>query len=221
MLLVAATVAGFQVGDYNATGFRLRALQQDLYRMQSSMSVEKDNIQQQKALIKEGYSDLEPIRRSATIHVLLGVLASLVTILVSSIAVTYFIGTNRWCKEVVTAYGMKDDIVQRSNALKRRSFPPALATMLLVLSVAIVGAAADPGTLRANTAEWIIPHRLSSLAGIIAIAFCLWLQVRYLAANHVIIQEVLEKVQRQRRDRGLDVLNEEPLDIVAENTSKV
>jgi hypothetical protein len=218
VLLLAAVVGGLRIGNYNAATFRLRALQQDLYRMQSSVSVESDSIKRQEALISDGYTELEPLRGSVTFHVLLGVLTSLITILVSSVAVTYFIGTSRWCREVVEAYGLDEAILQRSNALKRRAFPPALVTMLAALGIAAFGAAADPGTLRANTSEWVMPHRIVSLVGVVAIAICLWKQARYIAANHVIIQEVLQKVKQLRRDRGLDVVTDASNDVASADT---
>ncbi len=61
--------------------------------------------------------------RWASVHRLLGVAAALVVVLVNSIVVTYFIGTSRWCKEVVETYGLDAQFIRRSVALKRRTFP--------------------------------------------------------------------------------------------------
>ena len=61
-------------------------------------------------------------RRSTTLHILFGIVATLVTILVNCIAVTYFVGTSRWCKEVVLAYGLELEYLVRSMKLKRSCF---------------------------------------------------------------------------------------------------
>ena len=68
-----------------------------------------------------------PTRRyvdlKARVHRLMGVAAAIVVVLVNSIVVTYFIGTSRWCKEVVDTYSLDRELVRRSARLKRRTFP--------------------------------------------------------------------------------------------------
>ena len=61
--------------------------------------------------------------QAATVHRLMGVATAMVVVLVNSIAVTYFIGTGRWCKEVVETYRLDSDLVRRSSAFKRGPFP--------------------------------------------------------------------------------------------------
>ena len=78
-------------------------------------------------------------------HILFGILAAVATVLVQSVGVTYFIGTGRWCKEVVETYELDEDWVKRSNRTKRASFPWAMLGMSTVLAIAAFGAAADPG----------------------------------------------------------------------------
>ncbi|HEV3004682.1 MAG TPA: hypothetical protein VGX78_09475 [Pirellulales bacterium] len=81
----------------------------------------------------------------ATTHRLAGVGVGLLVVLVNSIVVTYFIGTSRWCKEVVATYSLDGELVRRSTRLKRRTFPFALASMLVVVVLIASGGAADPG----------------------------------------------------------------------------
>ena len=50
------------------------------------------------------------VLRWGTVHRLSGVLAALLVVLVNSMAVTYFIGTGRWCREVVETYGLDPEI---------------------------------------------------------------------------------------------------------------
>src|SRR5688572_12328140 len=60
-------------------------------------------------------------------HFLTGLAAALSVVFVESVVVTYFIGTSRWCKEVVETYRLDAVAVHASNRLKRRTFPWALA----------------------------------------------------------------------------------------------
>ena len=69
----------------------------------------------------------QAILRWGTVHRLSGILAALVVVLVNSMSVTYFIGTGRWCREVVETYHLADALILRSKAIKRSSFPFALA----------------------------------------------------------------------------------------------
>ena len=85
------------------------------------------------------------VRGLQTIHFLLGVLASLVTVLVNSVSVTYFIGTTRWCREVVEEYDLDASLYERSRALKRLTYPWALGGVFVMLGIICAGAAADPG----------------------------------------------------------------------------
>ena len=73
--------------------------------------------------------------RWATVHRLAGVAAGLAVVLVNSIVVTYFIGTSRWVKEVTETYRLDSQFIARSNALKRRTFPWAMLSMLAIVGV--------------------------------------------------------------------------------------
>ena len=77
-------------------------------------------------------------------HRLTGVLTALVVVLVNSLTVTYFIGTGRWCREVVEVYGLDQAFVTRSAKLKRSAFPFAMAGMLAIVAIVALGGAADP-----------------------------------------------------------------------------
>jgi hypothetical protein len=88
------------------------------------------------------------VLRWGTVHRLSGVLAALVVVLVNSMAVTYFVGTSRWVREVVETYGLDAGLVTRSRRLKRSAFPFAVAGMLAVVGIVALGGAADPATGR-------------------------------------------------------------------------
>jgi hypothetical protein len=140
----------------------------------------------------------------ATVHRLTGVAAALAVVFVESVIVTYFIGTSRWCKEVVETYRLDPASVAASNRLKRRTFPWALGGMLGVVAVIALGAAADPGTGQPNTQDWADVHLVGTLAGVLFIGWSFVVAWNNVAANHVIIQGIIAEVAHIRSERGLD-----------------
>ena len=148
---------------------------------------------------------LEEAQQHVRLHILLGILAAVVTVLVQSVGVTYFIGTGRWCKEVVETYELDSVWTQRANRIKRRSFPWAMLGIGTVLAIAAFGAASDPGTLSETTAKWVTPHYWLGLVGTLVIAICLWFQAVSIARNQEVIEGILEAVREVRERRGLAV----------------
>ena len=142
----------------------------------------------------------------ASVHRLTGIAAALGVVFVESIAVTYFIGTSRWCKEVVETYRFDPAPVVASNRLKRKTFPWALAGMLAVVGVISLGAAADPATIRppASTLWWRDWHLYGAMLGIVFIAWTYLVEWNNIVANHSIIEHVVTEVGKVRRERGLD-----------------
>lgn len=152
------------------------------------------------------HGQTEPaVLRWATVHRLSGVLAALMVVLVNSMAVTYFIGTGRWCREVVETYGLDGSYIERSRQLKRSAFPFALLGMLAVVTIVALGGAADPASGRPGTQQWVTPHLLGSLGLAAAIAWCFQAQVPQIRRQHGLIEEVMAEVHESRRRRGLDV----------------
>ena len=143
--------------------------------------------------------------RWATVHRLVGVAAGLAVVFVNSIVVTYFVGTSRWTKEVVETYQLDDDFIRRSTRLKRRTFPWATLSMLVIVGVVALGGAADPGTGRPNTDEWVTPHLLGSLAGLAFVAWASVIEWHNIAVNQQIIVEIQAEVRRIRLERGWPV----------------
>lgn len=143
--------------------------------------------------------------RWAMVHRLLGMGAALMVVLVDSIVVTYFIGTSRWCKEVVDTYKLDASLLQRSVVLKRRTFPWALASMLVVVCVGALGGAADPMSGRAGTENWVNIHLIGAWVGVSFIAVSFFFQGQYIAAHHIVIEDIVAEVRRIRQERGLEV----------------
>ncbi|MFM8805093.1 MAG: hypothetical protein ACKOK8_14495 [Planctomycetia bacterium] len=145
------------------------------------------------------------VLRWGTVHRLSGVLAALMVVLVNSMAVTYFIGTGRWCREVVETSGLDGGYIERSRRLKRSAFPFALMGMLAVVTIVALGGAADPASGRPGTEQWVTPHLLGGLGLAAAIAWCFQAQVPPIRRQHALIEEVMAEVRESRRRRGLDV----------------
>jgi len=141
----------------------------------------------------------------ATAHRLIGLAAALVVVLVNSIAVTYFVGTSRWCKEVAETYHLEPNLVRRSTRLKRRAFPWAVVGMLTVVGVIALGGAADPGTGRPDTADWAPLHLIGAVTGILIIAWSYVACWNAIYTNQKLVEEIVGHVRRIRTERGLDV----------------
>lgn len=146
-------------------------------------------------------------QRWKTIHFLVGLAAGLAVVLANSVVVTYFIGTSRWCKEVVHVYALDPDLVTRSTRLKRRTFPFALAAMLAVVAIVALGGAADPAAWLQlpppGGLTWKGWHLLSAVFGIVFVVLGFLVAGRNVRANHEVIGDVLAEVQRIRAERGL------------------
>jgi hypothetical protein len=141
----------------------------------------------------------------AAAHRLAGVAAALIGILINSIAATYFIGTSRWCKEVAERYSLDRQLLGRCQALKRRTFPWAVSSMLVIVGIAALGAAADPGTGMENTAQWVLPHFVVGVAGIAFVALAFFAQATNIRAQYDVINEIVVQVRKIRIERGLEV----------------
>jgi len=143
-------------------------------------------------------------------HMMTGVAAALFVVLVESIAVTYFVGTSRWCKEVTETYRLPPVDLAESTRLKRRTFPWCVLGMLTVVGVSALGAASDPGTGRSDTAWWTEIHLAAAFGGLMIVAWTYYRAWLNIADNQRVIERIVAQVRRIREERGLDspVLNQ-------------
>lgn len=150
---------------------------------------------------------VEATLRWRGIHMLTGTSAALAVVLVHSIAVTYFVGTSRWCKEVTETYRLDPQCLHCSNLLKRQAFPWCVLGMLTVVAVGALGAASDPGTGRLDTASWTQVHLLGAFVGLAVIGWTyyrVWLSI---VDNQAVIEQIVQKVQAIRQERGLETVD--------------
>jgi len=137
-------------------------------------------------------------------HFLTGLMSGLAVVLVESVIITYFIGTSRWCREVVETYKLEPAAVQASNRLKRRTFPWAMLGMAAVIIIIALGGASDPATGQPNTRQWVDWHLGVAIAGSVLIAWTYFAAWNNVVANQAIINKLVADVATIRRDRALD-----------------
>lgn len=220
LLLVTNTVIGFMTGDYG--GLSIEYLQkQERLREMRDLTGDRATREQEAADLQGDLAHLEELKSVLTIHMLIGVLASLITVLVSSICVTYFVGTSRWCREVTEAYDLDMNFVQRSYALKRKTFPWSVFSMLLIVGVVALGSLSDPYISGENSVSWRTVHYILALTCVFVVGTAFYVQLSSIAANFGVINEILDEVRRVREERGLDIENVEdaPPDNMAANDS--
>jgi hypothetical protein len=144
----------------------------------------------------------------ATWHRQTGVAAGLFVVLVNSIVVTYFVGTSRWCREVVETYSLDVELIRRSNRLKRSTFPYALASILAIVGLVALGGAADPAARvrlpPLGDLTWTNIHFAAACLALCFIAYASFIQSHNIRENHTIINDVMAEVGRIRKERGLD-----------------
>jgi hypothetical protein len=137
------------------------------------------------------------------LHVYLGLLSGITTLGVHCLVFIYFLGTGRWVKEVGLAYRLPDDpLPKQTRELKRKTFPAALAAMLVPIAASAAGAGVA-------TQEWSwLYHAALALASLLVNAWAFRVELRSVTINAGIIDQVMHEVERIRAARGL-VSNEE------------
>lgn len=210
MLLLALNfIAGLAIGDFNTLARTADGALQKLDQLRRDPDVDKAELAAAEATYLAARGELTTPHLRMVAHRLLGTAAALVAVLVSSITITYFIGTSRWCKEVAETYRLPDELAYRSTLLKRKTFPWAMLSILTVILLVGLGAAADPrGANREYSASLVTPHYLGAMLGVVVIGYSFWIQAQRISANYAIIDEILDNVRRIRAERGLPTEND-------------
>ncbi len=209
LLLCVNLVLGLRIGDYNGQFARHerqgRAMLAEIQELKNERPRPLAQIDKLRGQLYAESLAHAPIKNRALVHMLMGVAAALVAVLVNSICVTYFIGTSRWVREVIETYDFPRAWIGECNALKRKSFLAALVGMLTAVGIIALGAAAHPGTIRAGTAAWVTPHLIAAIAGTGLIAWMFYIQQVNIAANYQLLQRIVARVVQVRREKGLDI----------------
>lgn len=132
------------------------------------------------------------------LHFSLGLFTVLATLALHCLVFIYFLGTGRWVKEVAIAYRIPDaPLPKLTRDLKRRTFPVALAAMLVPIATAAAGTA-----VQRQEWHWIIHFSLAILT-LAVNAWAFLVEYRNVSTNAGVIEEVMREVDRIRAERGL------------------
>lgn len=204
-LLIANLAIGYATGDYGGSAREMVFAKRHLDELQRSSNASADEIDSAREELTAVSKQFQPLKTWTGFHILFGIGAALVTILVNSIAVTYFIGTSRWCKEVVDTYRLDQELADRSTRLKRRTFPWSLLSILLIIGHVALGAASDPSANFSGAEQCLPAHQIMAWIVVFGVGWSLLVQVGNVGANYEIIEEILRQVREIRKQRGLDL----------------
>lgn len=185
--------------------FRLRRGGENQAADQAALDEAQAKLEQARADHRQATREFDALRPRVNVHMLLGIAASLVAILVNSIAVTYFVGTSRWCREVVETYRLDPALAEESQRLKRRTFPWSLAGMLTIVVLVGLGASSDPGANLSSHLQWRGWHFGFAVLATVFLGIAFLQQMQNVGANYRVIERILAEVRRIRQERGLEV----------------
>ncbi len=205
-LLAANFLVGLWVGDFNAAAQEKRTAQGRMIELQNELRLDRlktsPELEQARSEYAAADARFQTPRDRMTIHMLLGAGGTLVAILVNCITITYFIGTSRWCQEVSDTYRLPAELARRSTRLKRSTFPWAVMSVLALIAVVALGAAADPsGANFIRSADFVLLHYAASIATLLIVAASFWVQISRIAANYAVIEEILSAVKQIREQQ--------------------
>jgi hypothetical protein len=203
-LLLANLTIGLALGDFGASSAAFDAAKQAYEALEAQPPDARvdqaavDQVNTARQLVSDTMRRRHEQREPFWVHIWLGIIAVFVNLLVNSVSITYFIGTSRWCSEVVHAYKLDQELADQSRRLKRRSFPWALLGILVTLGIASLGAAADPEAVVLNPSTWVTAHWTLAMAGTILIGIAFVVQARALNANYQVINTIMQHVEARR-----------------------
>ena len=199
ILLALNLVLALTLGDFGASLRRYEIARSGWKSVGRSASASVPERRASEQGYLQATAELNEQRKRFWPHIWLGIAATLVGLLVNCISVTYFIGTNRWCREVVEAYEMDASWIQKSLSLKRRTFPWALAGIVMILLILVLGAASDVySPVVSNPAAWVHWHMAAAMLGLVVIGVSFHIQANAVAANYRVINEIVQEANRLR-----------------------
>lgn len=160
-----------------------------------------------------GWSVGDPTLRSSQgrvgTHMLAGMSALLLNMMVHAIALTYFMGTGRWLEETTNAYRLSPVAYQESKKLKYRTVLAMTACLAMLITTGGFGAAADPASA-VGFQGWggIPPGMIHMMIALTTVGLNLGVNLaEYLAIarNGELVNQVLAEVRAIRMAKGLEV----------------
>jgi hypothetical protein len=197
-LLLANLAIGLALGDFGASSAEFDAAKRAYEALEVASDATSDQVAAARRLLTDTGERMVEQRQPFWIHIWLGVIAVMVSLLVNSVSITYFIGTSRWCSEVVHAFKLEPELADQSRRLKRRSFPWALLGILVTLGIASLGAAGDPFSSTSSPSTWVNAHWMLAIGGTVLIGASFVSQATALSANYQVISTIMQGVEERR-----------------------
>jgi len=151
-------------------------------------------------------------------HLILAMGGLIVALMVHGLVLTYFMGTGRWIEETTNSYGLDPKWRSENTRLKYRTLPLMVGTVFLLIGAGAFGAAADPaspvqfaGWLGMSAATW---HFLIAMIAIGLHIMATVIEYLAICRNGELIQEVMNGVQRIRRENGLAEAPDHPAGVI-------
>lgn len=196
LALLAVNIGlGFASGDFNGAAAEHTRLLNETGALRNSPDASDAEVAAKAKEFDQAAETFLVLSKWKMLHFLFGVLAALVTVLVNSINVTYFIGTARWCKEVADAYHLGDELPARSEKLKKQAFPWSVLGILSIMAIIIAGAASDPSANFKGSGNWVTIHMMVAIIGSAFIGYAFFQQVSKIGANYEVIDQIMARVR--------------------------
>jgi hypothetical protein len=129
-------------------------------------------------------------------HVLSGVIAALLSVLVQCICFTYFLGTGRWVTEATRAHKLDLGYYRRSRNLKRSATFHTLGGFVAILIVAGFGGAVL--AVVTGVRPWM--HGAAAWVGVIVYGLICWGEIRLIRLNLDMLDKLVAAVNRSQMD---------------------
>ena len=212
LILVVNLVVGATSGDYGGSWRSYASVARTYQKAEKQAGLAPGELQKLREANDVALDNFLPVRNRMKWHFWLGIIGTLVTILLNSVSVTYFIGTNRWCMEVVETYSLDSQLAMRSKAIKREAFPWAFGGIVAMITVAAFGGLADPaGYYGQMSASWVTPHWILASLATLFVGWSFLIQVGKIGENYDVIETILlgdESIRQQRvKEREQDDLS--------------
>ncbi|MAR09128.1 MAG: hypothetical protein CL681_04055 [Blastopirellula sp.] len=202
LILVVNLVVGATSGDYGGSWRSYASVARTYQKAEKQAGLAPGELQKLREANDVALDNFLPVRNRMKWHFWLGIIGTLVTILLNSVSVTYFIGTNRWCMEVVETYSLDSQLAMRSKAIKREAFPWAFGGIVAMITVAAFGGLADPaGYYGQMSASWVTPHWILASLATLFVGWSFLIQVGKIGENYDVIETILLGVESIRQQR--------------------
>jgi len=203
--MVATLLLGLSLGDVRGDLTKLGAAELQLAKLRTGQGGDAAKTQALEAQI----ASLRGVERWKSVHFLSGLATAVIVMFVAGVAITYFVGTSRWCREVVDAYQLDPALARESARLKRRTFPVMVVAMLGLVVVVALGGASDPGAnlqlAPPGGLAWSDLHLAAAFLGTALVAWAYYRAWSNIAEHQLVMGKIMEEVKRIRTERGLAV----------------